>query len=86
MSEPKGRGADWTEERRRSDEGRKRLEGGPEASGEDTVKPPGAARRDRRASGNMIIPATRFRTAAISSGGIVSTPTLMARYVLPHTT
>jgi hydrogenase expression/formation protein HypC len=32
MSEPKGRGSDWTEERRRSDEGRERLEGGPEAS------------------------------------------------------
>src|SRR5271169_823936 len=31
--EPKGRGAAWTEERRRSDEGRGRLEGGPEASG-----------------------------------------------------
>src|SRR5271166_1784388 len=31
--EPKGRGATWTEERRRSDEGRGRLEGGPEASG-----------------------------------------------------
>jgi molybdopterin molybdotransferase len=30
MSEPKGRGADWTEER--SDEGRRHLEGGPEAS------------------------------------------------------
>ncbi len=30
---PKGRGATWTEERRRSDEGRGRLEGGPEASG-----------------------------------------------------
>ena len=32
--EPKGRGAAWTQERRRSDEGRRRLEGGPEASGE----------------------------------------------------
>jgi len=37
MSEPKGRGGDWTEERgarneRTSDEGRSRLEGGPEAS------------------------------------------------------
>src|SRR5689334_24794988 len=31
--EPKGRGGDWTEERRRSDEGRSRLSGGPEASG-----------------------------------------------------
>ena len=38
-----------------------------------------AARRCRSASGNMIRPATRFRAAAISSGGIVSTPTLMAR-------
>jgi hypothetical protein len=34
----------------------------------------------------MISPATRHRTAAMSSGGIVCTPTLMARYVLPHTT
>ena len=33
----------------------------------------------------MIRPATRFRAPASSSGGIVSTPTLMARYVLPHT-
>ena len=37
------------------------------------------ARRLRRASGNMARLATRFRAAAISSGGIVSTPTLMAR-------
>jgi len=33
VSEPKGRGAAWTEERRRSDEGRKYLKGAPEASG-----------------------------------------------------
>ena len=33
MSEPKGAGADWTEERGTSDEGRRRLEGRPEASG-----------------------------------------------------
>ncbi len=32
-----------------------------------------------------MIPATRFRAAAISSGGIVSTPIRMARYVLPQT-
>ncbi len=32
MSEPKGRGDDWTEERGTSDEGRRRLESGPEAS------------------------------------------------------
>ena len=38
-----------------------------------------AARRARRATGNMIGPATRFRAAAISSGGMVSTATLMAR-------
>jgi len=38
MSEPKGRGADWTEERGTSDEGRRRLESGPEASGK-TLKP-----------------------------------------------
>jgi tRNA pseudouridine55 synthase len=31
--EPKGRGAAWTEERRRSDEGRQHLKGGPEESG-----------------------------------------------------
>ena len=34
MSEPKGRGPAWTEERRRSDEGRRGLKGAPEASGE----------------------------------------------------
>jgi hydrogenase expression/formation protein HypC len=33
MSEPKGRGAAWTEERGTSDEGRRRLKGAPEASG-----------------------------------------------------
>ena len=38
-----------------------------------------AARRLRIASGNMITPAIAFRAAASSSGGIVSTPTLMAR-------
>jgi len=32
LSEPKGRGPAWTEERRRSDEGRQGLQGGPEAS------------------------------------------------------
>jgi hypothetical protein len=31
--ESKGRGADWTDERGTSEEGRRRLEGGPEASG-----------------------------------------------------
>jgi hypothetical protein len=31
--EPKGRGAAWTEERGTSDEGRRRLKSGPEASG-----------------------------------------------------
>jgi EmrB/QacA subfamily drug resistance transporter len=44
LREPKGRGADWTalvpsdppQGRRRSDEGRRRLEGGPEASGGNT--------------------------------------------------
>ena len=33
MSEPKGRGAAWTEERGTSDEGRQRLKSAPEASG-----------------------------------------------------
>jgi predicted CoA-binding protein len=33
MSEPKGAGPAWTEERRRSDEGRQGLKGRPEASG-----------------------------------------------------
>ena len=37
------------------------------------------AARLRIATGNMISPATRFRVAAISTGGIVSTATLMAR-------
>ena len=69
-SEPEGGGAAWTEER--SDQGKRRLKA-PRRRPGDT------------ASGNMIRPATRFLAAAISSGGIVSTPTLMARYVLPHT-
>jgi two-component system sensor histidine kinase KdpD len=34
LSEPKGRGAAWTEERRRSDEGRRVLKSAPEANGE----------------------------------------------------
>ena len=38
-----------------------------------------AARRLCMASGNMIRPATSCRAAAISSGGMVSTPTRMAR-------
>jgi hypothetical protein len=38
MSEPKGRGADWTEERGTSDEGRRRLKSGPEASGASRVR------------------------------------------------
>ena len=33
LSEPKGRGADWTDERGTSEEGRRRLPGAPEASG-----------------------------------------------------
>ena len=33
LREPKGAGGDWTEERRRSDEGRRRLKRRPEASG-----------------------------------------------------
>ena len=40
----------------------------------------------RIANGNRISPAIRYRTPASSSGGIVSTPTRMARYVLPQTT
>jgi hydrogenase expression/formation protein HypC len=32
MSEPKGRGSDWTEERQRSDEGRKSLKSATKAS------------------------------------------------------
>jgi NAD(P)H-dependent flavin oxidoreductase YrpB (nitropropane dioxygenase family) len=38
VSEPKGRGADWTEERRRSDEGRRHLKSGPEASGTTLIR------------------------------------------------
>ena len=38
-----------------------------------------ALRRAPMAAGNMMAPATRFRTAAISSGGMVSTATRMAR-------
>ena len=65
-SEPKGSGGAWTEERGTSDEGRRRLKATRRRAG-DTAR------------GNMIRPATRFRTAAISSGGMVWTPTLMAR-------
>ena len=37
MSSPKGRGGDWTEERGTSDEGRSRLEGGPEARSQQST-------------------------------------------------
>jgi metal-sulfur cluster biosynthetic enzyme len=37
MISPKGRGAVWTEERRRSDEGRRPLQGGPEATSNRAV-------------------------------------------------
>ena len=37
MSEPKGRGAVWTEEPGFGDEGRQRLESGPEASAGNTA-------------------------------------------------
>jgi radical SAM-linked protein len=40
MSEPEGRGGAWTEERRSRDEGRRRLERGPEASGKHGVAEP----------------------------------------------
>jgi NAD(P)H-dependent flavin oxidoreductase YrpB (nitropropane dioxygenase family) len=40
LSEPKGRGAAWTEERGTSDEGRRRLKGGPEASGVTLIRTP----------------------------------------------
>ncbi len=36
-------------------------------------------RRARSAMGNMMMPATRLRAAAMRSGGMVSTPTRMAR-------
>ena len=73
-SEPKGRGADWTvfapsnppQARGTSDEGRRRLKAPREASG-------------KRCEREHDPQATRFRAAAISSGGIVSTPTRMAR-------
>ena len=42
MSEPEGRGAAWTEERRRSDEGRRRRESVPEANGRQGVTDEGA--------------------------------------------
>ena len=49
VSEREGRGAAWTEERRRSDEGRRRLEGGPEASGKHvSARTPGAGYSRRR--------------------------------------
>jgi TrmH family RNA methyltransferase len=38
--EPKGAGADWTDERGTSEEGRRRLKRRPEASGTNTAQPP----------------------------------------------
>jgi molybdenum cofactor synthesis domain-containing protein len=37
VSEPEGAGGDWTDERRRSEEGRSRLKGRPEASGDTAL-------------------------------------------------
>jgi fructoselysine-6-P-deglycase FrlB-like protein len=54
MSEPKGRGADWTEERRRSDEGRRRLQAPrrlkaePKGRGADWTKERGTSDERRR--------------------------------------
>src|SRR6266851_8358896 len=44
MSELEGRGATWTEERGTSDEGRRRLKGAPEASGELSTSDEGRRR------------------------------------------
>ena len=57
-SEPKGAAADWTEERRRSDEGRRRVKRRPEASGDnraDGAPDPEVIQVPRRIRG----PATR---------------------------
>src|SRR5215831_10597838 len=48
MSEPKGRGTAWTDERGTSEEGRRRLQGAPEASGRRGTEirlPPGRSSR-----------------------------------------
>ena len=73
MSEPKGRGDAWTEERGTSDEGRRRLEGAPEASGRrstsDKGPPPQAARQARRGSeegmGRWVGPRRRAESTAL---------------------
>src|SRR5258708_27725217 len=64
MSEPKGRGAAWTEERGTSDEGRRRLKGAPEASGRQSTSDEGRRRPEAprkrardRAMSNLVIPA-----------------------------
>jgi len=44
MSEQKGRGADWTEERGTSDEGRRHLKSAPEASGRQRTSDEGRRR------------------------------------------
>jgi NitT/TauT family transport system permease protein len=54
MNEPKGRGVAWTEERGTSDEGRRRLEGGPEASGKQS---------------KMLVWAARAATVVVVIGG-----------------
>ena len=46
MSEPKGRGAAWTDERGTSEEGRRRLKGAPEASGKNAPEASGKNRAD----------------------------------------
>ena len=66
--EPKGAGADWTEERGTSDEGRRRLKGRPEASGATLwdLGALGAAIRERRISATELLGEYLRRVEAIN--------------------
>ena len=55
LSEPEGRGVAWTEERRRSDEGRRHLKSAPEASGKPGPERAGGARETRVRCADVIL-------------------------------
>src|SRR5260370_90827 len=84
MSEPKGRGGDWTEERGTSDEGRSRPVSAPEASGRqsmgklDSLVP---RMRDICGPGNVITDPLELRT--YECDGLTAHRCVPALVVLP---
>src|ERR1700676_3286023 len=81
MSEPEGRGAPWTEERGRSDEGRRRLKSAPETSGQQRTSDEGR----RRSEGGMGRRAGPRRRAGDTVTRIPAPQRLRVAYVLGTT-